>query len=163
MPGAPKLGSSVFNWKPLATEVYEQTGSLAKAAKAAQKKRREIVAAMADDAEFRLDMEDAKESWLDGLEEYLGKAARGEIKGNPLAAFGPLKAHRTDKYHDKAQAQVLVQVNQPGGPSEETIAELFRASLRDATEVTRSQLALPADGENKTRDTGKDTASLNQP
>lgn len=134
----PKIGQS---WKQKAVAEYTETGNLAKAAKAAGVKRRELVAAREDDREFDLEMTDALETFLDGIQDALVSIAKGQTRAHPLAGFGILKAHRPHMWHDKAQA--AVQINVGTGPqiTAEAVRQLFVDSLALATDESKRQLA----------------------
>lgn len=125
-------------------ETYQATGNLSKAAKAGGLKRRELVARRKEDPELSVEMQDAFEAYLDGIEELLRGLLTGEHRGNPLPAFAILKAHRPDKWHDKAQA-TAVQVNvQTFAPPPGMVEALLAESIAIATPETKALLA-PAD------------------
>lgn len=134
----PKIG---LDWKAKAVAEYTETGNLAKAAKAAGVKRRELVAARDEDREFDLEMTDALETFLDGVQDALVAIAKGQIKAHPLAGFGILKAHRPHQWHDKAQAAIQINVGQGPAITAEAVRQLFVDSLALATDESKRALA----------------------
>src|SRR5262245_40180397 len=123
--------------KEAAITELARTGNPVKAAAAAGLSLFQLRDARKADKRFDEDMKEAKETYIENLEEAL--VEMGRARGNPLPIFGRLKKERPQDWHDKLQ-QTTVSVNNVSVTPEE-VQSAFLAALANMSDDTKRKLA----------------------
>ena len=102
MAGRPRLEG----WEPRYLEHYREWGAKARAARAAGVSATTVQDRMRTNAAFRRDVAEAREEFLDHLEEDLVKL--GRVHHNVIGILARLKADRPERYVEKHLMGVMV-------------------------------------------------------
>ena len=131
------MGSVLTGWEEKFLRYYREWGSKAQATRAAGISQSTVYDREQRYPEFARDVKEAKEEFLDHLEEDLVRM--GREKNNVIATLARLKADRPDRYCEKLQiAGHLETVSYNiAGPEAE---KLLQRMLQNITEPTRRML-----------------------